>query len=206
MWNALTSISSPDSPGARLARLDKVGHVICTHLHFDHVGWNTHLVDGVWQPTFPNARYIVPEGEFRYWQSRPTSEDGDHHAGFADSVTPVAEAGLLHLVSDDQIVTDAVRLVPSPGHTPHHVSVLLESKGQTALITGDAMHHPCQITYPTWSTISDFNPQQAQASRIALFERFVGSDTLIIGSHFTDPGIGLLRHSTAGYYLSPATL
>jgi glyoxylase-like metal-dependent hydrolase (beta-lactamase superfamily II) len=178
--------------------------VICTHLHFDHVGWNTRRVDGVWRPTFPHARYTACEAEFRYWQSGPAREADDQRAGFADSVAPLEAAGLLRLVPDDAVVTAGLRLVPSPGHTPRHVSVLLESNGESALITGDAMHHPAQIAYPDWGTTSDFDAGQARASRHALLERFADSDTLIIGSHFTAPGGGLLRRGAAGYYLAPA--
>jgi glyoxylase-like metal-dependent hydrolase (beta-lactamase superfamily II) len=180
---------------------DDVSRVVSTHLHFDHVGWNTHAVDGVWEPTFVNARYLVSDGEFRYWQSRSASAAGDHRAGFDDSIVPVAEAGLLHLVGDDAVVTDGIRLVPSPGHTPHHVSVLLESRGHSALITGDAIHHPCQIAYPDWSTISDFDQHQARVSRKALLDRCAGSGTLLIGSHFAAPAIGRVRKNSAGYAL-----
>jgi len=180
---------------------DDVSRVVSTHLHFDHVGWNTHEVDGIWQPTFVNARYLVSDGEFRYWQSRSPSAAGDHRAGFDDSVVPVAEAGLLDLVADDAIVTEGIRLVPSPGHTPHHVSVLLESRGHSALITGDAIHHPCQIAYPDWSTISDFDQQQARVSRKELLIRCAGSGTLLIGSHFAAPAIGRVRRNSTGYAL-----
>ena len=119
----------------------EVDYVVNTHLHFDHVGWQTLLVDDAWRPTFPAARHVMSGEEFRYWQSQPRNEITDQHAGFADSVLPVYEAGLVDLVADDHVVTDGVKLVPSPGHTPHHVSVLLESGGKSALITGDVMHH-----------------------------------------------------------------
>jgi glyoxylase-like metal-dependent hydrolase (beta-lactamase superfamily II) len=182
---------------------DEVDFVVNTHLHFDHVGWHTRLVDGAWQPTFRAARYVISAEEFRYWQSAPDNQIADQHAGFSDSVLPVYEAGLVDLVADDHVVTDGVRLVPTPGHTPHHVSVMIESGGQSALIAGDVMHHPCQIAYPDWGA-SDFVGSQAQASRSHLIERFADSDTLIIGSHFADPVAGRIRSGGATFRLVPA--
>jgi glyoxylase-like metal-dependent hydrolase (beta-lactamase superfamily II) len=182
---------------------DEVDFVVNTHLHFDHVGWHTRLVDGAWQPTFRAARYVISAEEFRYWQSAPEHQIADQHAGFSDSVLPVYEAGLVDLVADDHVVTDGVRLVPTPGHTPHHVSVMIESRGQSALIAGDVMHHPCQIAYPDWGA-SDVDGSQAQASRSHLIERFADSDTLIIGSHFADPVVGRIRSAGATFRLVPA--
>jgi glyoxylase-like metal-dependent hydrolase (beta-lactamase superfamily II) len=180
-----------------------VSRVVCTHLHFDHVGWNTTLRDGVWRPTFPNARYVLSDKEFRYWADHSGEESEDHCAGVVDSVQPIADAGLLDRVADDEIISDTMRLIPSPGHTPHHVSVLLESQGERALITGDAVHHPCQIAYPDWSTISDFDPEQARRSRLELLNRFANSETAFIGTHFSAPAIGVLHGDEGRYFLSP---
>jgi glyoxylase-like metal-dependent hydrolase (beta-lactamase superfamily II) len=171
---------------------DEIDFVVTTHLHFDHVGWHTQLIDEAWQPTFSAARYLISAGEFAYWQSIPGNQIADQHAGFSDSVLPVYEAGLVDLVGDDHVVTEGVRLLPSPGHTPHHVSVLIESRGQSALITGDVMHHPCQIAHPDWGA-SDFDASQAQASRERLIERFADSETLMLGTHFADPVAGRIR-------------
>jgi glyoxylase-like metal-dependent hydrolase (beta-lactamase superfamily II) len=181
-----------------------VDYVLNTHLHFDHVGWHTRLVDGVWQPTFLAARYVMSANEFGYWQASPKHEIEDQLAGFADSVAPVHDAGLVDLVSDDHVVSDGVHLVPSPGHTPYHVSVVIESRGQTAVITGDVMHHPCQIAYPHWGAASDFNPDQARASRSDLVERFADTNTLVIGTHFADPVAGHIRRDGAGFRLISA--
>ena len=181
---------------------DRIDYVVNTHLHFDHVGWHTVLIDGAWQATFPAARYVMSAGEFRYWQTKPRNQIADQHAGFADSVLPVDKAGLVDRVADDHVVTDGVRLIPSPGHTPHHVSVLIESGRESALITGDVMHHPCQMAYPGWGAVSDFDPDQAHASRAALLERYADSDTLIIGTHFPDPVAGRIRREGAAYRLT----
>ncbi len=180
-----------------------VRRVVCTHLHFDHVGWNTRLQDGVWVPTFPNARYVLCDKEFQYWHADPANESEDHRAGVLDSLQPIADAGLLDLVADDKIISDTMRFIPSPGHTPHHVSVLLASRGERALVTGDAFHHPCQIAYPDWSTISDFDPAQARQSRLDLLQRFAGTGTAFVGTHFSEPAIGMLQTEAGGYVLSP---
>jgi glyoxylase-like metal-dependent hydrolase (beta-lactamase superfamily II) len=192
-----------DRLGAGGVALNTVNYVVNTHLHFDHVGWHTSLVNGAWQPTFPAARYVMSGEEFRYWQSGPEREIADQHAGFADSVLPVYEAGLVDLVADDHVVCDGVRLVPSPGHTPHHVCVMIESRGQSAVFAGDVMHHTCQIPYPDWGASSDFNPDQARASRFDVLKRCAESDTLLLGAHFADPVAGRIRANGSAFRLVP---
>jgi glyoxylase-like metal-dependent hydrolase (beta-lactamase superfamily II) len=183
---------------------DEVDYVLNTHLHFDHVGWHTRLLDGTWQPTFPAARYVMAGEEFHYWESKPEKEIADQHAGFTDCVLPVYQAGQVDLVADDHLVTDGVRFLPTPGHSPHHVSVLISSDGQSAVITGDVAHHPCQIAHPDWASASDFDPDQARSSRWNLWERFADTDTLIIGSHYADPVAGRIRREGTRFRLAPA--
>ena len=183
---------------------DEVDYVLNTHLHFDHVGWHTRLLDGTWQPTFPAARYVMSGEEFHYWESKPVKEIADQHAGFADCVLPVYRAGLVDLVADDHLVTDGVRFLPTPGHSPHHVSVLISSAGRSAVITGDVAHHPCQIAHPDWTSASDFDPDQARSSRRNLWERFADTNTLIIGSHYADPVAGYILREGARFRLAPA--
>jgi glyoxylase-like metal-dependent hydrolase (beta-lactamase superfamily II) len=174
---------------------EDVDIVICTHLHFDHVGWNTTLVDGKWTPTFPNAEYIFCEREFSYWNSKPEKELEDDRMGFAESVLPIYEAGLAKLVPDDHRMSSQISFIPTPGHTPGHVAVLIESDGHSAVICGDALHHPCQIAHPEWGT------DQANQSRRDLLERFADSDTLFIGAHFADPVAGKIVKDKEGFKL-----
>lgn len=180
---------------------DEVDTVLCTHLHIDHVGWNTVLRDGRWQPTFPNARYLFGEQEFEHWnrEDHGALERLDVEAVMADSVQPILDAGLAELVSSTHRVCDELSFIPTPGHTPGHVSVLVESNGEMALITGDVLHHPCQFTHPEWPSSPDADPQANLATRRELFERFTDTPTLIIGTHFASPTAGRLRLDQGSY-------
>ncbi len=199
-WNDLhtTVLDQMLAAGVDPAAVD---YVINTHLHFDHVGGNTRLIDGRWEPTYPGARYVLSAAEFAYWEGGPAAQMADQHAGFADSVLPVAEAGLVDLVADDHVINESVRFVPSPGHTPHHVSVLIESAEESAIFLGDLMHHPCQIAHPEWSAVSDFDADQARVSRTSLVDRYADTNTVVIGAHFADPVVGRIRHRGEDTYL-----
>jgi glyoxylase-like metal-dependent hydrolase (beta-lactamase superfamily II) len=161
--------------------------VVCTHLHQDHVGWNTRLVDGAWVPTFPNARYLIGRIESEHWDAYGIHEDGDV---YGDSVRPVIEAGLVDLVEFGHRVTDEVVLEPTPGHSPGHQSVHVSSAGAVALITGDVMHHPVQCCEPDWASAFDSDADAARAMRRAVLARYAGTDVLVIGTHFAGPGAG----------------
>jgi len=180
-WNKLQTSFLADLAAAGYAR-ETIDTVVCTHLHVDHVGWNTMLVDGRWVPTFPNARYLMGRVEHAYWTSQFEREDMTAVA--ADSVTPVWEAGLVDLVETDHRICDEISLVPTLGHTPGHVSVRIVSQGETALITGDFMHHPCQIARPEWSSTADSDPAEARRTREAMLTGLTGTPTLVIGTHF----------------------
>lgn len=180
---------------------EDVAIVLCTHMHFDHVGWNTTLVDGKWTPTFPNAQYIFSEREFNYWSGKPEKEMEDDRLGFAESVLPIHEAGLAKLVSDDYRITKEVSLIPTPGHTPGHVAILIETDDRRAIISGDALHHPCQIAHPEWGTPFDTDTDQANRSRRELLQRFADTDTLFIGAHFAGPVAGKIISDGKGFKL-----
>ncbi|MEK9775056.1 MAG: MBL fold metallo-hydrolase [Quisquiliibacterium sp.] len=186
-WNHLQGPFLSELAKAGQARED-IDTVLCTHLHVDHVGWNTMLVDGKWQPTFPNARYLIGRAEFEYWRARQDHEE--QAVVFADSVRPVFDAGLVELVETSHQVCDELRLVPTLGHTPGHVSVRIESRGQQALITGDFIHHPCQMAYPAWASAADVDPEQSTRTRWDMFGRLAGTPTLVIGTHFAGATAG----------------
>ncbi len=166
---------------------DSIDRVLCTHLHVDHVGWNTRLEDGVWVPTFRNARYLFGRTEFDYWAKEGQDEFGDV---MGDSVDPVVEAGVVDFVESDYVVTEEIRLEPTPGHTPGHVSVRISSQGEEAVITGDLMHHPVQCAHPDWGSSADWNGKTAEATRRAFLERHAETPTLVIGTHFATPTAG----------------
>jgi glyoxylase-like metal-dependent hydrolase (beta-lactamase superfamily II) len=177
---------------------DSIDTVICTHLHVDHVGWNTRKVDGRWRPTFANARYLMVENEFEHWRAL---EDDPFGEVFHESIAPVFDAGLVDLVAADHDVGDGIRLEPTPGHTPGHVSVHVTSRGEEAVITGDLMHHPCQIARPDWSTPFDTDVAQARATRRAFLERYADRPVLVLGTHFADPVGGRLVRDGDAYRL-----
>jgi len=186
-WNNLQGPFLADLAAAGYPR-ESIDTVLCTHLHVDHVGWNTMLVDGKWVPTFPRARYLMGRVEFDHWRSQ--HERDDMAAIFADSVKPVHDAGLVDLVETDHRVSDEISLVPTIGHTPGHVSVLIRSQGEQALITGDFMHHPCQIARPHWSSAADSDPDEARETRERMLGELAGRPVLVIGTHFAGATAG----------------
>ena len=157
--------------------------VLCTHLHVDHVGWKTSLVGGQWVPTFANARYVFGKTEFEYW--RDHSEEPAQVAVFADSVKPIADAGKAELVESDHMLTEEIMLIPTPGHSPGHMSIHIRSDGEEGLLTGDVAHHPCQMAHLDWSSTADSDPRQSAETRRELFSRFADTPTLVIGGHFS---------------------
>jgi len=161
-WNRLRTSFLADLAAAGYPR-EMIDTVVCTHLHVDHVGWNTMLTDRGWVPTFPSARYLMGRIEYAHWSSRHERED--MAAVLADSVAPVWDVGLVDLVETDHRICDEVSLVPTTGHTPGHVSVRIASQGEEALITGDFRHHSCQIARPEWSSTADSHPALARLTR-----------------------------------------
>jgi glyoxylase-like metal-dependent hydrolase (beta-lactamase superfamily II) len=164
--------------------------VLCTHLHFDHVGWNTRLVNGKWVPTFPQARYLFGKQEYDHWVHMRNTGGYHDFEHMHDAIDPVIEAGLVDFIEPEHQITDEVSLFPTPGHTPGHVSVLIRSKGKEAVITGDLMHHPIQLSYPQRHVNFDMNKDQGAQTRQAFVARFGGREVLVIGSHFSDPTSG----------------
>ena len=148
---------------------DGVDAVVCTHLHVDHVGWTTMLGNGKWIPTFPKARYLIGRCEYDFWS---TYDDEEQQAMLGDSVKPIFGAGLAELVELDHVISPEIRLAPSIGHTPSHVSVMIESEGERAVITGDMTHHPCQMAHPDWM-FGDDDPKAAAVNVIHLRSRVV---------------------------------
>lgn len=181
---------------------DAVDVVLCTHMHFDHVGWNT-IPDGDrFVPTFAKARYLFARAEWEHWS----------HAGNADTFTPtldkavrpIVEAGLADLVEPDHQVCDTVRLVPTPGHTPGHVSVGISSRGERAFITGDMTHHPVQWAEPQWRMTADSDSAAAESTRRRIADSLTDTPVLVIGTHYPPPCAGHLVRGERGVWFRAA--
>jgi glyoxylase-like metal-dependent hydrolase (beta-lactamase superfamily II) len=164
---------------------DSVDLVICTHLHVDHVGWNTSLDRGKWVPTFPKARYLFGSQEYRYWEQN--SRGDEEVAVFEDSIRPIVSSGLADFVEPGDSPCKELRFIASPGHSAGHMCLIVSSNGQDALLAGDVAHNPCQFGRLDWSSIIDFDGKQASQTRRELARKFADTPTLIFGGHF-DPG------------------
>jgi glyoxylase-like metal-dependent hydrolase (beta-lactamase superfamily II) len=179
--------------------LDRLGHagvapeqvdfVFCTHLHLDHVGWNTRQVDGRWVPTFPNAKYVVHRRELARWNPADPSFTFAPHNQFVweDSIAPIIAADQVLAVDDGFELDGLLRVEPAPGHTLGHVRIRLLSKGKSAYFSGDVMHVPLQVYYPHWHTSLDDDPALGVASRRRLLGDCAGEDALLLPTHFVAP-------------------
>ncbi len=185
---------------------ETIDTVLCTHLHVDHVGWNTRWNGQAWVPTFPGAKYLFARTEWEHWTTVARSGDETGRAArmlqretvFADSIAPVVDAGLHLLVETDHQITDEVRLVPTPGHTPGHVSVEIRSAGRRAIITGDMLHHPVQIADPDICSNFDSDQRLSAQTRHGFVASHADSDILVLGTHFATPSAGYIVSATGG--------
>lgn len=179
---------------------ESIDTVVCTHLHVDHVGWNTRLAGGRWVPTFPRARYRFGAADIELWSH---STDPLHGPAFADSVRPVLEAGLVDPVDGSTELGAGITLQPTPGHTPGHLSVWI---GQDCVVTGDVLHHPIQCRHPDWTATGDVDPDQARATRRTLLDTCAGTGALMLGTHFAGSGAGRVARAGNHYDFTPVAV
>jgi glyoxylase-like metal-dependent hydrolase (beta-lactamase superfamily II) len=176
--------------------VDEIDFVMCTHLHVDHVGWNTRLEEGRWVPTFPNARYVFGKTEFNYWTEQNAKAEVPP---FGDSVLPIVEAKKAEIVRDDFEIGDHVRILPTPGHTPGHVAFSFGRGRDAAVASGDLMHSPLQARYPELSAKFDVDQLQAATTRRNFMERYCDTDTVCCTAHFPSPSAGRIRRWGDGF-------
>src|SRR4029077_13478609 len=199
-WNML---NEPwlDRLAAAGARPDEIDLVMCTHLHHDHVGWNTQLKDGKWVPTFPNARYVFSKPDFEYFQRAdvdPATAPVEFGT-FRECVMPVVDAGRADLVAGPHRLNDPIEIIPAPGHSPGHVVFKLESGGKNALFIGDVFHHLLQVHYPHWNFPKNSDVEQARTSRRMILEHSASTGALVLPCHVGAPFAGHIEASAKGF-------
>jgi glyoxylase-like metal-dependent hydrolase (beta-lactamase superfamily II) len=200
LWNMRQGTWLEDLRAAGVAPED-VDYVLCTHLHTDHVGWNTRRIDGKWQPTFPKATYVFVGEEWEFWNHERES-GRDHDGCIDDSVLPIVDAGRARLVDSTSAVGKYLRFEPTPGHTPGHACVRLTTGAGHALFSGDLMHRVVQVAEPQWSSRFCYDAAQAAKTRRAYEEAQADSGTLICAAHFPTPGY--VVKEKAGYRFTTA--
>jgi glyoxylase-like metal-dependent hydrolase (beta-lactamase superfamily II) len=177
---------------------ETINVVLCTHLHFDHIGWNVMREGDRIVPAFPNARYLFARAEWEHWSH--AKEAGIYASTIDAAVRPIVAAGLADFVDPDHKLCDTVRLVPSAGHTPGHVSVEIASRGERALITGDMTHHPVQWAEPDWKMPADSDSAAAAATRRRIAASLADEPVLVIGTHYAPPCAGHLVRGARGVW------
>ncbi len=179
---------------------ESVDHVICTHLHLDHVGWNTIRRDDTWVPTFPNAVYHFGSRDYEHFDA---STSPARRAMFADSITPVVIANLASFYARGTVAVPELTALPTPGHTPGQHSLIVQSRGERIVIGGDVMHHPCQAAHPEWSSDLDDDAKAAEVTRRAFLDNLADTETLLIGTHFAGPTAGRIMREGNAFRFEP---
>jgi glyoxylase-like metal-dependent hydrolase (beta-lactamase superfamily II) len=180
---------------------EDIDYVMCTHLHVDHVGWNTRLASGRWVPTFPNAKYIFSRREHDFWcdtAQREATQQALKNV-YNDSVLPVVESGKAVLFQDTYGLDDCLTVVPAPGHTPGHVRIDLKSREQSAVFCGDVLHSPLQIVLPHWNSVFCSDPKQAAQTRRDVLSHCAETGALLMPIHFGIPYVAHIRSVTSGF-------
>ncbi len=196
-WNMMNSDRYEKSLAASGFSVNDIDFVMCTHLHTDHVGWNTRLENGRWVPTFPKARYVFADRELAYWTKRQ-QDDPAACPWIVDSVLPIVAANRADIVKSAHAFNDLVTLIPTPGHTIDHYSVRVGRPGADAIITGDMIHSPLQARFPELGMMADYDSKQAGELRRSLFGQVCDTSTLMCMAHFPSPSTGrMVRHREA---------
>jgi len=201
-WWSMLNTPYIERLAAAGARPDEIDMVMCTHLHHDHVGWNTQMTDGRWIPTFPNARYVFSKPDVDYFQKADLDAKTApvEFGTFRECVLPVIEAGRADLVSGQQHrLNDHIEIAPAPGHSPGHVIFKLESGGQHGAFIGDVFHHLLQVYYPHWNFPKNSDADQARSSRRAVLEHCAAKSARVFPGHVGAPFSGYIEADTTGF-------
>jgi len=196
IWNKKKDNAFIGGLAAAGLTVNDIDFVLCTHLHVDHIGWNTRLENGRWVPTFPNARYIFSKTELDFWVE--AAKKGDQPQ-IVDSVIPIVEAKACDLVTSDHALSDLVTLVPTPGHTIDHYAVTIGKGGKDAVFTGDLIHTPLQALHTELCFRMDYNPAQSAATRRKFLETYCDTSTLCCFAHFPSPSKGYVKRWGNGF-------
>lgn len=190
-----------DRLAAAGARPDDIDIVLCTHLHADHVGWNTVRKDGAWVPTFPRARYLFSRIESRYWDAAQNAAmRGDpRREAYDDSVLPVVARGQAELIDGIHALEDGITIEPAPGHTPGHVMLRIVRNGARGVFCGDAIHHPLQVYAPHWNHAADERPEEAALTRRRLLEHCAEQQAWLFPTHFGAPHVVAIKDVPDGF-------
>jgi glyoxylase-like metal-dependent hydrolase (beta-lactamase superfamily II) len=203
---SLAAVSNLDTPylenlaGAGLRPQD-IHLVMCTHLHFDHVGWNTRARNGRWVPTFPNARYLFGRKDLEFFRTQ--QHEATHREAFDDSVAPILDAGLADIVEPGvrihREIGDGIWLEDVSGHSPGNLCVIAECGGERAIFSGDCFHHPIQLVRPDAKFFADEDPQKASATRLRLLEANADSGAIFFPAHFTGLTVGRVERDRSAF-------
>lgn len=194
----------PEWLGAAGQSFDTITDVAMTHLHADHVGWNTRHDGGEWVPTFPNARYHLPKADFDWFAKASADGTIDDGGSFADSVMPLVNAGVTQFITDEREIADCLQVVAAPGHTPGQITYRVESQGQRGAFSADIFHTTLQILKPEWNTAFCVLQDEARATRAAFLNEAAESELLVMPCHFAPPHCGFIRRQGDGYAFEPA--
>jgi glyoxylase-like metal-dependent hydrolase (beta-lactamase superfamily II) len=180
----------PTEDGQLLAGLEEAGvapgdvdQIIFTHLHGDHTGWNVDAATGA--PRFSRARYLVPGADWAFYSNQQPQP-----ASFIRDVQPLLGAGVMDLFDGERALTSSCVALPTPGHTPGHTSIMIDSGGERGCILGDVVLSPIDAEELTWANGFDWDHEMARATRLRLVDRLINEEATVGASHLPAPGIG----------------
>lgn len=201
-WDRMASDRYEKNLAATGLGVGDIDYVMCTHMHVDHVGWNTRLENGRWVPTFPKAKYVFADRELAHW-TESERQDPASCPWITDSVLPIVEARRAEVVKSDHVLGDLVKLIPTPGHTIDHYAVEIGKPGEDAIITGDMIHTPLQARYPELGMFRDHDSRQSGETRRELFDRVCETSTLMCTAHFPSRSVGRIVRRGSAFDFAP---